>query len=717
MIAPSSRRWPRVVAESLATVEEPVETLGQPPLPATVGDVAAATAAWLAPGRSCVDPPAFLRPEQIDSWRRAQHALLHRGGALLAEPTGSGKSWIALGLAAQERRRCLVVAPAVLLPQWQGVSNRSAIAVDLWSLERLSRGLLPPSSPPLVIIDEAHRLRDPGIRRVRTLAPWLVGRRVLLVTATPIVNRLRDLITLLRLIVPEDALALDGIPALGDLAGLERPPAALRRLAIRTAKRVCYARQDATTILASSAERERSKVAVRAIGSLTLSRESSVRRLLRSIFFDAAASSDAALHRALARYRALLLHSREAGGLSRASIRQFAGEALDQLVLWELIGLERTSELVTSDIPHLDSILAAPQRDDDWIHDLEQHLGSARPSVCFTRHRATAQLLRRTLGEGTAWVTGSEAGIGPHRLERALVLSAFGPQRPQWRIRRTLPHLLIATDVAAEGLDLQSAGCVVHVDLPWTAMRLAQREGRLLRIGQRHTSVEIIVRRPAPELELLLAGEHRIRRKHTLSERWLSVLERRDPDPALPSAPPRVGLFDDGRGDATLVVIATTRGDCAGVRIVTRTADGGWCDNEAITAALWQRAHGAPAMEASGPEVRAALADALRYVLGSSAPQPSTAPALIARIQRLARTAAARRDAASLAALDRLLRFAAAPTTLGGRILLERLHDAPDHALLRASIIDRPRPLPLAARVVAALLFRSRTAPLRCPDA
>ena len=713
MIAPSSRRWPRVVAESLATVEEPVETLGQPPLPATVDELAAAAAAWLTPGRSWADPPAFLRPEQIDSWRRAHHALLHRGGALLAEPTGSGKSWIALGLAAQERRRCLVVAPAVLLPQWQDVSNRSAVTVDRWSLERLSRGLLPPSSPPLVIIDEAHRLRDPGTRRVHTLAPWLVGRRVLLITASPIVNRLRDLITLLRLIVPEDALALDGIPALGELEGVAGPPVALRRLAIRTAHRLFYARQDATTIVASSAERERSNVAVRAIGSLTLSRERAIRRLLRSVFYDAAASSDAALHRALARYRSLLLHSREAGGISRASIRQFAGEALDQLVLWELIGLERGSELVTSDIPYLDSILAAPQRDEAWIHDLRQHLRSTRPSVCFTRHRATAQLLRRTLGDGTAWVTGSEAGIGPHRLGRALVLSAFGPQRPEWRTRRTLPHVLIATDVAAEGLDLQSAGCVVHIDLPWTAMRLAQREGRLLRIGQRHESVKIIVRRPAAELELLLAGEHRIRRKHALSDQWLSVLERRDADPALPSAPPRVGHFDDGGVDATLVVIATTRGDCAGARTVTRTADGAWCDNEASTAALWQRARGASAVVGSALGVRTALADALRYVLGSSAPRAPTAPALIARIQRLARTAAARRDAASLAALDRLLRFAAAPATLGARSLLERLQDAPDHELLHTRVPDRPRPLPLAARVVAALLFRSTTAPLR----
>ncbi|MBI3746094.1 MAG: hypothetical protein HY264_06140 [Chloroflexi bacterium] len=43
---------------------------------------------------------------------------------------------------------------------------------------------------------------------------------------------------------------------------------------------------------------------------------------------------------------------------------------------------------------------------------------------------------------------------------------------------------LLASDVAAEGLNLQRAGRIVHYDLPWTAVRLEQRDGRALRQGE-----------------------------------------------------------------------------------------------------------------------------------------------------------------------------------------------------------------------------------------
>ena len=715
MIAPCSRHWPRIVAESLADVAEPVETLGRRPVRAAVADVLAATAAALAPGRSRAVPPPFLQPQQVDAWQRVAHALSQWGGALLAEPTGTGKTWIALGIAALERRCPLVIAPALLLPQWCDAAQRAGVSMHCWSQERISRGALPPHSPRLVIIDEAHRLRDPRIRRVRTLAPWLLGRRVMLLTATPIVNQLRDLITLLRLVVPEDALVLDGLTVLGDLERSPSPPRALRRLVIRTAGQAHRIGRQGSVITASNAEIERAAAAVGVIDSLALSRELGVRRLVRTVFYDAAASSDAAFHRALARYRSLLLHSRDAGGISRASVRRFAGEALQQLVLWELIGSESDSELVTDDIPRIDMALARPQCDEGWIATLLAHLGETRPAVCFTRHRATAQVLRRQLGDGTAWVTGSEAGIGPHRLPRAAILAAFGPQREHWNARRITPLLLITTDVAAEGLDLQAAGCIAHVDLPWTAMRLAQREGRLLRIGQLHDAVRIVVRHPAPAIEQRLAPRARITRKATLSERWLLAVAHSDRGDMVEISGPQVAVVDDGGINASLVVIAVTRGGYEGVRIITREVDGAWDDSEEPASRLWTRARTDTTVECNGItcDVRSELANALRYVLGTSGPGVAAAPAMIARIQRLARTAAARRDAAALAALDKLLRFAAAPPTLGGRILLDRLHDVSDRELVRTEVIDRPRPLPVAARVVAALLFRSSVAPLR----
>lgn len=719
MIAQPSRRWPRIVAESLASVAEPVDTIGRRPVHVAVTAVEAATAVAQAPGRAGGEAPSFLLPPQVDSWRRAQHALARWGGALLAESTGTGKTWIALAVAASEQRQTLVVAPAVLLPQWSEAAQRAGVRIHLWSQERLSRGALPRHSPSLVIIDEAHRFRDPRIRRVRTLAPWLLGRRVLLLTATPIVNRIHDLITLLRLIVTEDALALDDIAALGDLEQATLPPTALRRLIIRSAAHELSIRRRSAVITASNDEVARAALAVAAIDSLALSRDPGVKRLLQTVFLDAGASSDAALHRALARYRLLLLHSREAGGLSRAAIRRFAGDSLEQLVLWELVGSAHDSELVTADIPLITAALSAPQRDEGWIHSLLGQLGEVGPAVCFTRHRATAEVLRREIGDGAAWVTGSEAGIGPHRLPRNIILTAFGPRRAQWTARRTLPRLLIATDVAAEGLDLQAAECIAHVDLPWTAMRLAQREGRLLRLGQLHDSVRIVVRHPAPVLEARLAPRARIQRKQALSERWMQLMEQDDIEPTEVATEPQISVIDDDGVDAAMVVVALTRGHREGVRIVAREGSGTWNSSEPLVARLRARATAAIWNECAGgdAEVNHMLGDALRFVLGQCGEATPHAVALITRVQRLARAAAAQRDAVALAALDRLLRFASAPTSLGGQLLLDRLRDASDAEILRANVIECPRRHPIAARVVGALLFRSSATGLRSADA
>jgi hypothetical protein len=45
-------------------------------------------------------------------------------------------------------------------------------------------------------------------------------------------------------------------------------------------------------------------------------------------------------------------------------------------------------------------------------------------------------------------------------------------------------RLLVGTDAAAEGLNLQRLGSLINLDLPWNPTRLEQRKGRIQRIGQ-----------------------------------------------------------------------------------------------------------------------------------------------------------------------------------------------------------------------------------------
>jgi hypothetical protein len=52
-------------------------------------------------------------------------------------------------------------------------------------------------------------------------------------------------------------------------------------------------------------------------------------------------------------------------------------------------------------------------------------------------------------------------------------------------------RLLLGTDAASEGLNLQRLGTLINLDLPWNPTRLEQRKGRIQRIGQLRDTVWI----------------------------------------------------------------------------------------------------------------------------------------------------------------------------------------------------------------------------------
>ena len=51
--------------------------------------------------------------------------------------------------------------------------------------------------------------------------------------------------------------------------------------------------------------------------------------------------------------------------------------------------------------------------------------------------------------------------------------------------------LLLGTDAASEGLNLQRLGTLINIDLPWNPTRLEQRKGRIQRIGQSRSEILI----------------------------------------------------------------------------------------------------------------------------------------------------------------------------------------------------------------------------------
>ena len=103
--------------------------------------------------------------------------------------------------------------------------------------------------------------------------------------------------------------------------------------------------------------------------------------------------------------------------------------------------------------------------------------GRQRKLIIFTEHRDTLNYLANRIRD----VLGNEEAVvlihgGVKREERRKVQELFRND-PGTRV-------LIATDAAGEGVNLQNANLMVNYDLPWNPNRLEQRFGRIHRIGQ-----------------------------------------------------------------------------------------------------------------------------------------------------------------------------------------------------------------------------------------
>lgn len=110
--------------------------------------------------------------------------------------------------------------------------------------------------------------------------------------------------------------------------------------------------------------------------------------------------------------------------------------------------------------------------------EMRDAAGRQRKLIIFSEHRDTLNYLHGKI----AGVLGNPDAIitihgGTHRDERRRLQAQFRSD-PEVRV-------LVATDAAGEGVNLQNANLMVNYDLPWNPNRLEQRFGRIHRIGQR----------------------------------------------------------------------------------------------------------------------------------------------------------------------------------------------------------------------------------------
>lgn len=103
--------------------------------------------------------------------------------------------------------------------------------------------------------------------------------------------------------------------------------------------------------------------------------------------------------------------------------------------------------------------------------------GHRRKLVIFTEHRDTLNYL-----------VGRIRGL-VGRAEAVCFIHGGMPREERRKVQETFTHdpgvqILVATDAAGEGINLQRAHLMVNYDLPWNPNRLEQRFGRIHRIGQ-----------------------------------------------------------------------------------------------------------------------------------------------------------------------------------------------------------------------------------------
>jgi superfamily II DNA or RNA helicase len=458
-----------------------------------------------------------LRPHQISAVSRLGVALDHFGGALLADDVGMGKTFVALSLA-RRFMKPLVTGPAVLRNMWMHQERLAGVEIPFLSFESLSRGHCVDGSFDLVVIDEAHHLRNPATRRYRELSAIARRSRVLLISATPVHNRRNDLTALLAIFLGSraDSLSSSELSRVVIRRGVES--AGLRE-SIPQVGEIAWRElaDDASVPAALLSLPPALPTRGGGIGDLLVARS-----LIRQ-WCSSDAALEAALRRRLARSIALI--SALESGHYPSQEELSAWTVTDDSVQLAFPAFVSTPQANTTDL--LDAVGKHRQALRELLHSLDgQHrrdrttaaflrdIRRAHPNVpvvAFSQYAETVGALFRELRNepGIAVLTAKGARVAGGSLTRREALSRFAPRASGTPLPRTIDRVdvLLSTDLLSEGVNLQDAGIVVHLDLPWTAARLEQRMGRVARMGSAHRHVYAYGIRPPAAAEILIRLE------------------------------------------------------------------------------------------------------------------------------------------------------------------------------------------------------------------
>lgn len=421
---------------------------------------------------------------------RAARTVLRRfrGRGLLSDEVGLGKT-IEAGLVLKEYllrqmvQRVLILTPSGLVEQWneelaskfkitefvtynderfrqQGpeawlhfpyVIASMAMARRPEHREKITAALYD-----LVIVDEAHHLKN------RTSVTWklvneLQKRYILLLTATPVQNSLAELYNLVTVLKPgqlkspkefQREFVVRGDPRLPKNRGLLRD--LLSDVMVRHSRSQIHLqlppRRAHTVRIALHADERHIYDAIVDLG--------------RHMLSDEAISG---AHRW--GVRTLLLETGSSVAATRTTLRSLAEVKGLGTYRSELLRLAEEADAVrtTAKADALRKLLDA---------QLAAGAGQGKV-VIFTQFRATQDLLAQQMQVWGIDFTLYHGGLTPAQKDQAI--RAFSEKT----------DVLLSTEAAGEGRNLQFCRVLVNFDLPWNPQRIEQRVGRIHRIGQK----------------------------------------------------------------------------------------------------------------------------------------------------------------------------------------------------------------------------------------
>lgn len=223
-----------------------------------------------------------------------------------------------------------------------------------------------------------------------------------------------------------------------------------------------------------------------------------------TVYRRRSASSPVALKRSLERRRAGL----ELAARGAATDQMDEIEASDQQDLDELLGSTRASRLPSSlpddpmvarqelrDVEGLLRRLNALEGRDSKLEHFTRALALAtddgRACLVFSEFTDTVEYLRDALvpryGDALACYTGAGGLVREEGAWRRV-----SKEEITSRLARHELRVLLCSDAASEGLNLQTASALINYDLPWNPARVEQRIGRIDRIGQKAADLRIV---------------------------------------------------------------------------------------------------------------------------------------------------------------------------------------------------------------------------------